>query len=81
MQKALNRQCKQHPWPPRFHHTLTPPASVPSLSPCSLVLFFLIVKADKKAAQEKMLQQEHERQVGEGGEAGGGGQAANIAGG
>lgn len=71
MQKALNRQCKQHPWPPCFHHTLTPPASVPSFSPRSLGLFFLIVKADKKAAQEKMLQQEHERQVGEGGEAGG----------
>ncbi|XP_049649552.1 CLK4-associating serine/arginine rich protein-like isoform X2 [Accipiter gentilis] len=76
MQKALNRQCKQHLWPPppphpdththTHAHTSHPP--IPSLSPllfgfglfCGL--FFLIVKADKKAAQEKMLQQEHERQ-------------------
>lgn len=37
------------------------------------------VKADKKAAQEKMIQQEHERQVREGGTGWGDPKAASLA--
>lgn len=67
MQKALNRQCKS----PHPHPHPSPAGAVGTVRTALSLTSFSTVKADKKAAQEKMIQQEHERQVRPAGRRGG----------